>query len=207
MRTTSGAQSAASAAPSSRSVPQDAMEQTHMRRLTRAALWTAPLAVVVIAAALFTMQPTAPVTMQPPPPVAAQPTVSAQGPAAASVPTSTPPAASVLTPALPAPAASVPAPPAATPPLVSTLKVAARPGESVAESNRREKIAREHLDDGKRAMDQRRYADAIALLQSALDGSDRRDFGYTAGEAASLIKRPALPKPLQRGWSCRARRR
>ena len=70
----------------------------------------------------------------------------------------------------------------------STLKVPPRRGESVAERNAREKIAREHLDDGKQAMDEHRYSDAIDLLQRALDTSDRPDFGYTAGEAASLLK-------------------
>jgi tetratricopeptide (TPR) repeat protein len=70
----------------------------------------------------------------------------------------------------------------------STLRVAARPGESASERNGRDKIARHHLDDGKKALDERRYADAIDLLQRALDVSDRPDFGYTAGEAAGLLK-------------------
>ena len=96
----SAAQSAASAAHASRSVPQDAMEQTLMRRLKRAALWTAPLAVVVFAvAALFTVRPTAPVTVQLPAAVTV-PQVNAPGPAAASVPRPTPPAASASTPPL-----------------------------------------------------------------------------------------------------------
>jgi hypothetical protein len=89
----------------------------------------------------------------------------------------------------PAPAA---APPNASkekePPPPSTLRVAARPGESAAERNTREKNARYHLDDGKKALEERRYADAIDLLQRALETSDRPDYGATAGEAASLLK-------------------
>jgi predicted component of type VI protein secretion system len=100
--------------------------------------------------------------------------------------------------ALPTPT-PVPDPAAATPPLAnagkekeppppSTLRVTARPGESAAERGNREKLARYHLDDGKKAMDERRWPDAIDLLQRALDTSDRPDFGATAGEAASLLK-------------------
>ena len=37
-------------------------------------------------------------------------------------------------------------------------------------------------------MDERRYPDAIYLLQRALDTSNRPDFGYTAGEAGRLMK-------------------
>ena len=88
--------------------------------------------------------------------------------------------------------APVAAPPNASkekePPPPSTLRVAARPGESAAERNTREKNARYHLDVGKKALDERRYADAIDLLQRALEMSDRPDYGTTAGEAASLLK-------------------
>ncbi len=72
--------------------------------------------------------------------------------------------------AMVAPAAPTPVPvPSSTPTAVpagnareikeapaSTLKVAARTGESATERNNREKIARYHLDDGKKAMDERR---------------------------------------------------
>jgi len=37
-------------------------------------------------------------------------------------------------------------------------------------------------------MEDRQYADAIDLLQRALEVSDRPDFGATAGEAATLLK-------------------
>ena len=98
----------------------------------------------------------------------------------------------MITPPAPTP---VPAPPAGPgtnatkpPPPISTLTVAPRPGESAAERNSREKLARYHLDDGRKALEERRYADAIDLLQRALDTSERPDFGSTAGEAASLLK-------------------
>ena len=156
------------------------MEETHMRRLTRAALWTAPLAVVVFAAAaLFSVRPTAPVSA-PAAPATAQPTASPRQvrqrrrcPGRLRQRRQRPHRLSQA-PYLPG--------------LVSTLRVAARPGESVAERNARERLARYHLDDGKKAMEEKRFSDAIDPLQRAMNTSARPDFGYTAGEAASLLK-------------------
>ena len=184
MRPTSAAHPAASAADASRSVPQDAMEQTHMRRLTRAAVWTAPVAVVVFAAAaLFSVRPTVPVTV-PAAPAITQPTaVNAPGPAATSATTP-----------VPAPVAATPPATPLAPPPASTLMVPLKAGESVAERNAREKLARYHLDDGKKAMEEKRFTDAIDLLQRAMDTSARPDFGYTAGEAASLLKQARTAK-------------
>ena len=99
-------------------------------------------------------------------------------------------------PAVTPPTAPVAPPVAATaaPPPASTLKIPLKSGESVAERNAREKLARSHLDDGKRALEEKRFSDAIDLLQRALDTSDRPDFGYTAGEAASLLKQARTAK-------------
>ena len=98
--------------------------------------------------------------------------------------------------ATPVPAPVAPTPPATppAPPPASTLKVPLKAGESVAERNAREKNARAHLDDGKKALEEKRFPDAIDLLQRALDTSDRPDFGYTAGEAASLLKQARTAK-------------
>ena len=105
-----------------------------------------------------------------------------------------PAATTAATTPVPAPVAPTPpvAPPA--PPPASTLKVPLKTGESVADRNAREKNARFHLDDGKKALDEKRFTDAIDLLQRALDTSDRPDFGYTAGEAASLLKQARSAK-------------
>lgn len=68
------------------------------------------------------------------------------------------------------------------------MTVGVRPGESAAERNSREKLARAHLDDGKRALDERRYPDAIDRLQRAVAVSNRPDYGYTPGEAVRLLE-------------------
>jgi predicted component of type VI protein secretion system len=70
----------------------------------------------------------------------------------------------------------------------SPLSVAPRPNESATERATREKNARYLLDDGKKAFDERRFAEAIDLLQRALELSERPDFGATPGEAASVLK-------------------
>jgi tetratricopeptide (TPR) repeat protein len=116
-----------------------------------------------------------------------------------------PPAGTAATTPVPAPVA--PAPPAtpAAPPLAPTLKVPLKPGESVAERNARERNARLHLDDGKKALDEKRFTDAIDLLQRALDTSDRPDFGYTAGEAASLLKQARTAKATADATQARER--
>jgi tetratricopeptide (TPR) repeat protein len=70
----------------------------------------------------------------------------------------------------------------------SSMTVAPRANESAGERASREKNARYLLDDGKKAFDERRFADAIDMLQRAIDQSGRDDFGSTPGEAASVLK-------------------
>jgi predicted component of type VI protein secretion system len=74
------------------------------------------------------------------------------------------------------------------PPAPSSMTVAPRANESASERASREKNARYLLDDGKKAFDERRFADAIDMLQRAIDQSGRDDFGSTPGEAASVLK-------------------
>jgi hypothetical protein len=70
----------------------------------------------------------------------------------------------------------------------SSMTVAPRANESASERASREKNARYLLEDGKKAFDERRFADAIDMLQRALEQSGREDFGSTPGEAASVLK-------------------
>jgi tetratricopeptide (TPR) repeat protein len=74
------------------------------------------------------------------------------------------------------------------------LSVPLKSGESTAERAKREKNARYLLDDGRKAFDEKRFADAIDLLQRALEVADRPDFGATPGEAASLLKQARTAK-------------
>lgn len=71
----------------------------------------------------------------------------------------------------------------------STLKLAPKAGETASQRASREKTARYLLDDGKKAVEDRRYAEAIDFLQRALDTSERQDFGYTADEASTLLQK------------------
>jgi tetratricopeptide (TPR) repeat protein len=73
-------------------------------------------------------------------------------------------------------------------PAVSTLRVSSKPGETAAERANREKLARTHLEDGKKALDDRRYAAAINLFQAAIEVSGRPDFGNTKDEASNGLQ-------------------
>src|SRR5262249_27226683 len=70
----------------------------------------------------------------------------------------------------------------------SPLTVPLRAGETQAQRGAREKLAKQHLDDGKKALDDRQYVDAITLLQAALTQSGRDDYGTTPNEAANLLR-------------------
>ncbi|MGH9370971.1 MAG: FHA domain-containing protein, partial [Vicinamibacterales bacterium] len=74
------------------------------------------------------------------------------------------------------------------PSVQSTLRVARVPGERASQRETREKNARFHLDDGKKALEERRYDTAIGLFQAALDTSGRPDYGYTANEASERLQ-------------------
>ena len=75
------------------------------------------------------------------------------------------------------PVAAVPTAGAVTPSVASTLRVAPRPGETAAQRADREKRARTGLDEGRAALEDRRYGVAIGLLQAAMRESGRQDFG------------------------------
>jgi predicted component of type VI protein secretion system len=100
-------------------------------------------------------------------------------------PVSAPPAAATGTPPGTAPAAAA----SAAPPIAETLRVTARAGETNAQRSTREKTAKTHLDDGKKALAEQKYINAIDLLQAALTTSGRQDYGTAANEAASLLAR------------------
>jgi hypothetical protein len=48
-----------------------------------------------------------------------------------------------------------------------------------------------HLDDGKKALEDRRYAVAFGLFQAAIKESGRQDFGYTKDQASTLSQEAA----------------
>jgi tetratricopeptide (TPR) repeat protein len=75
-----------------------------------------------------------------------------------------------------------------TPKETSPLTVPMKAGETAAQRANREKLARTHLDDGKKALDEKRFSDAIMFFQAALDTSGRDDYGTTPGEASNLLK-------------------
>jgi tetratricopeptide (TPR) repeat protein len=77
----------------------------------------------------------------------------------------------------------------ATAPIAETLRVTARAGESNAQRATREKTAKTHLDEGKKALAEQKYVNAIDLLQAALTTSGRQDYGTVPNEAASLLAR------------------
>jgi pSer/pThr/pTyr-binding forkhead associated (FHA) protein len=79
--------------------------------------------------------------------------------------------------------------PVAAPPLAETLRVTARAGESNAQRANREKTARTHLEDGKKAVAEQKWVNAIDLLQAALTTSGRQDYGTVANEAATQLAR------------------
>jgi tetratricopeptide (TPR) repeat protein len=71
--------------------------------------------------------------------------------------------------------------------LPPTLRVEGRSGEPASSRNTREKTAKTHLDDAKKALDDRRYPDAIAAAQQAMEVSGRTDFGTSPNEANSIV--------------------
>jgi hypothetical protein len=183
------------ASPASRPVPPVATERTLEGRVLRAALWTAPLAVVIVGATLVNWRRDAPPAAPVPAPSAAPAFPTALAPPALTSPP--PPVPAAADPAPPQMSAPVPSPASAKAGtsagrvgrgLASTLAVAARPGETAAERNSRETLARVQLDDGKRALEEHRYADAIDRLGRAVAVSNRPDYGYTAGEAVRLLE-------------------
>jgi pSer/pThr/pTyr-binding forkhead associated (FHA) protein len=98
-----------------------------------------------------------------------------------------PPDPPPVDPVAPAEAAAE-ATPTTVPPVPATfLKVAAKEGETAPQRNDREKLARFHLDDGKKALADGRYGVAINLLTKAMEASGRPDYGHTKGEAANLL--------------------
>jgi serine/threonine protein kinase/tetratricopeptide (TPR) repeat protein len=78
-------------------------------------------------------------------------------------------------------------PPTATE--TSPLTVAARAGETAVQRANREKRARTHLADGRKALDEKRFVDAVTLFQAAIETSGRDDYGTTPGEASNMLKR------------------
>ncbi len=70
----------------------------------------------------------------------------------------------------------------------STLMVAPIAGETASQRSEREKRARDHLDDGKKALEERRYSTAVSLFQAAINSSQREDYGATKDEAKTLLK-------------------
>lgn len=82
-----------------------------------------------------------------------------------------------------APGAEGPKP---APPLAETLRVAPRAGESDKDRGDRQRRARTHLDDAKRALDNGQYDSAIALSGAAINEAGRPDFGSTANEARDV---------------------
>jgi pSer/pThr/pTyr-binding forkhead associated (FHA) protein len=70
-----------------------------------------------------------------------------------------------------------------------TLRVTARAGEPERERANREKTARAQLDEGRKALAERRLDAAVTALQGALNSSGRLDFGQTPNEAGNLLAR------------------
>ena len=110
---------------------------------------------------------------------------------------------------VPAAGAAPPGTVAATPPLAGpeTLRVAPRAGESAVQRATREKLAKTHLDDGKKALAEARYVQAIDLLQAALNQSGRQDYGTSPNEAVTALARArkerAAAEAAQRGNNAR----
>jgi tetratricopeptide (TPR) repeat protein len=93
---------------------------------------------------------------------------------------------STATPGTATPGTTTPSGSASTSPS-STLKVDSRPGESGPARAIREKTAKTHLEEANKALAERRYADAIAAAQRAMDVSGRTDFGTSPNEANSIV--------------------
>jgi pSer/pThr/pTyr-binding forkhead associated (FHA) protein len=94
----------------------------------------------------------------------------------------TPPSNGVLPPGPPPPGGEV------VSSLPTTLRVAPKAGETASQRTAREKLARNHLDDGKNALADHRYPAAIGLFQAALEASNRPDYGYVKDEASNLLQ-------------------
>jgi pSer/pThr/pTyr-binding forkhead associated (FHA) protein/tetratricopeptide (TPR) repeat protein len=77
-------------------------------------------------------------------------------------------------------------PPAEKP--TSSWTVMPRADETAAQRLSREKLSREHFEDGKKRFDEKRYSEAIELFVAAIKNSGREDFGPTPGEASNLWK-------------------
>jgi tetratricopeptide (TPR) repeat protein len=100
-------------------------------------------------------------------------------------PVTAPPAAAAGTP----PGTGPGTPASGAPPIAETLRVTARAGESNAQRANREKAARGHLEEGKKALAEQKWVNAIDLLQAALTTSGRQDYGTVANEAGTLLAR------------------
>lgn len=92
-------------------------------------------------------------------------------------------------------------PRAATP---STLTVASRPKETAAERENREETARDHLDEAKKALEARQWADAIKYFDLAVSTSGRQDFGYKANEASEGLQAARAARTEAEGAERRA---
>jgi tetratricopeptide (TPR) repeat protein len=71
--------------------------------------------------------------------------------------------------------------------LAPTLRVEGRSGEAPSARATREKTAKTLLEEAKKALEDRRYADAIAAAQRAMEMSGRTDFGTSANEASNIV--------------------
>jgi tetratricopeptide (TPR) repeat protein len=92
--------------------------------------------------------------------------------------------AAMKPPAIAGATTTVPAPPKPT----SSWTVTPAAGETASQRSNRENLARGHFEDGKKAFDDKRYAEAIMLLGAAIKVSGRDDFGPAPGDAANLLK-------------------
>jgi pSer/pThr/pTyr-binding forkhead associated (FHA) protein len=69
-----------------------------------------------------------------------------------------------------------------------TLIVAVMPEESPRDRVRRNKDAKDYLDDGKARLKEGEYDKAIALFENAVKKSGRSDYGYKPNEAQELLE-------------------
>jgi hypothetical protein len=73
--------------------------------------------------------------------------------------------------------------------LAPTLRVAIKENETLASRSNREKYAKTFLDEGKKALEERHYPEAIEKLALAIENGGRQDYGYTPNEASSLLQK------------------
>ena len=76
----------------------------------------------------------------------------------------------------------------AAPQVAEFLRVQAKPGESEKDRLTRERGAKSQFDEGKRALAEQRWDNAIAAFQAALKISERTDYGTTANETTTLLR-------------------